>query len=113
MGREGPRRGDTVTAALGLLAAARQATPTPAAPPGRSRRDKTHALALAWAREQVRLALGDILDRAAATGAARRDVARDTLAWLVLAAVEALAHEPGEAVPDRIRALREFLRPVG
>jgi len=72
-------------------------------------REKSRALALAWAREQVRLALGDLLERA---GATRSDVPTDMLAWLALAAGEALAHEPAEAVPDRLAALIAFIRPA-
>lgn len=79
---------------------------------GRTRRgDKSRALALAWAREQVRLAVADVLVAAVAAGQVRADVERDVLAWLVLAAADALAYEPPEAVPDRLKALREFLRP--
>jgi hypothetical protein len=71
---------------------------------------KQRALALAWAREQARLALREVVERAAIAGAARRDVDADTLAWLLLAAGEALAREPAEAVPDRVRALAAFVR---
>jgi hypothetical protein len=70
------------------------------------------ALALGWAREQARLALRDVLDRAAKAGAVRTDLDRDTLAWLLLAAGEALRHEPPDAVPDRLRALLELVRPA-
>lgn len=79
---------------------------------GRTRRgDKGRALALAWAREQLRLAVADVFERATATGQVRADVDRDLLAWLVVAAAATLADEPPEAVPDRLKALREFLRP--
>lgn len=71
-----------------------------------SRKDKTAALALAWAREQVRLALRDVLERARTRGALAVDA--DTLAWLLLAACEALAYEPGAAVADRVRVLFEI-----
>ena len=71
-----------------------------------SRKDKTAALALAWAREQVRLALRDVLERARTRGALAVDA--DTLAWLLLAAGEALAYEPGSAVADRVRVLLEI-----
>lgn len=67
------------------------------------RRDKTRALALAWAREQLRLALEDAL-RGAATFAEPA-----TLAWLVLAACEALAHEPPSAAADRLAALLDMV----
>ncbi|MEX2148115.1 MAG: hypothetical protein WED01_14000 [Candidatus Rokuibacteriota bacterium] len=71
-----------------------------------SRKDKTAALALAWAREQVRLSLRDVLERAPARGALAMDA--DTLAWLLLAACEALAYEPDSAVADRVRVLFEI-----
>jgi hypothetical protein len=74
---------------------------------------KSRALALAWAREQARLALRDVLERAVAAGAARRDLDPDMLAWLLVAASEALAREPMEAVPDRRQALAEFVRGPG
>jgi hypothetical protein len=72
--------------------------------------DKTARLALAWAREQVRLAFLDLLQRARTAGRLRADVDVETLAWLWLAACEALAHEPPGAVPDRVHALAIFLR---
>lgn len=72
----------------------------------RSRDDKTKALALAWAREQVRLALEEIIarepDRGALGGAA------DARAWVLLAAVEAIAQEPPGAAADRLRTLLEL-----
>jgi hypothetical protein len=70
-------------------------------------------LALAWAREQVRLALAELLERAARAGAVRTDVPAETLAWLLQAAADALGHEPPEAVPDRLAALAAFIRPGG
>jgi len=72
----------------------------------RGRSDKTSVLALAWAREQVRLALEERLIRAPARGAAAADPA--TRAWLLLAAAESIAHEPPAAVADRLRALLEL-----
>ena len=74
-----------------------------------ARRDKTRALALAWAREQLRLGLGEILARAAAAGDLRASLAAEPLAWLVLAACESLADEPPQAAPDRIRLLGKWL----
>jgi hypothetical protein len=74
-----------------------------------ARRDKTRALALAWAREQLRLGLGEILARAAAAGDLRVALAAEPLAWCVLAACESLADEPPQAAPDRIRFLAEWL----
>src|SRR5919201_6965309 len=61
----------------------------------RSRDDKTTALALAWAREQVRLAVEERLLRAPARGAIAADPT--TRAWLLLAAAESIAHEPPAA----------------
>ncbi|MBI1846393.1 MAG: hypothetical protein HY294_05175 [Candidatus Rokubacteria bacterium] len=74
----------------------------------RRARDKTRRLALAWAREQVRLALAEVLERAAGAGAVRADVAPDVLAWLVLAGAEALSREAPEAAADHARALADF-----
>jgi len=70
-----------------------------------TRGDKTGALALAWAREQVRLALQELVE--ATPPSARGGVATpaETLAWLLLAAAEALALEPPSAVADRLKAL--------
>jgi hypothetical protein len=96
---------DTLAEALGRLSGTLAA---PGRAPGAG--DKAERLALAWAREQVRLALTDVLERATAAGAARSDVPAATLAWLVLAAGEALAHEAPDAVPDRLAALAAFIR---
>jgi len=71
--------------------------------------DKTRALALAWAREQLRLALGEVLGRAAAAGELRAGLGVEPVAWFVLAACEALADEPPQAAPDRIRVLESWL----
>jgi hypothetical protein len=73
-----------------------------------SRGDKTATLALAWAREQLRLGLEGVI---AATPPSARGVLAlpaETLAWLVLAACEALAYEPPSAAPDRVRLLLEL-----
>jgi hypothetical protein len=67
-----------------------------------SRGDKTAALALAYARENLRLALEEVLARAP-RGALPGSP--DTRSWLVLAACEAMALEPREAAADRLRAL--------
>jgi hypothetical protein len=72
--------------------------------------DHSLALALAWAREQLRLSLGEILDRAVAAGDVRVSLPPESLAWLVLAACEALAHEPRGAAPDRLKLLEGWLR---
>ena len=98
-----------VAAALETLAAAS----APGAPLPRevaraflkSRRDKTAALALAWAREQVRLALEETLAAAPKPRSARIEAGADTLAWLLLAACESLAHEPPSAVAERLSAI--------
>jgi hypothetical protein len=74
----------------------------------RRARDKTRRLALAWAREHVRLAILEVLQRAADAGVVRADVAPDTLAWLVLAGSEALGREPRDAAADHARALVEL-----
>ena len=74
-----------------------------------TRRDKPRALALAWAREQLRQGLGEILGRAAAAGELRVALPPESLAWFALAACEALADEPPQAAPDRIRLLTEWL----
>jgi hypothetical protein len=74
----------------------------------RSRNDKTAALALSWAREQVRLGLQEIVERA--RGARSRvELDSETFAWLLLAACEAIAQEPPSAVPDRVRALTQLI----
>ena len=72
-------------------------------------RDNARALALAWSREQLRLSLGEILARAGAAGELRVGFPAEPLAWLVLAACEALADEPREAAPDRVKLLAEWL----
>ena len=74
----------------------------------RSRGDKTSALALAWAREQVRLALEEIVAAAPKPGRGRIQAAPDTLAWLLLAACESIAHEPPSAVSERVSAILEL-----
>ena len=71
--------------------------------------DSARALALAWAREQLRLSLGEILARATAVGDVRVTLPADSLAWLVLAGCEALADEPRGAAPDRLRLLADWL----
>jgi len=77
----------------------------------RTRNDKTATLALAWAREQVRRGLGEVLERERIQGRVRRDVTSETLSWLVLAASEAMAYEPLGVSRDRVSMLLEFLRP--
>ena len=72
-----------------------------------SRDDKTAALALAWAREQVRLALKELIERGPRQ-LPRRPPSPDTLAWLLLAGAEAICQEPPSAAADRLRALLEL-----
>lgn len=74
------------------------------------RREKTRTLALAWAREQVRLALEELLEQEAVRGRVRSDVGADGLAWMLLAGCEALAHEPAGGAPERIRLLLAVAR---
>jgi hypothetical protein len=73
----------------------------------KSRREKTTSLALSWAREQVRLSLEETIARAPRARPAL-GLAPDTLAWLLLAACEAIAHEPPSAVADRVRTVLEL-----
>jgi len=73
-----------------------------------SRGNKTSALALAWAREQVRLSLQEIIEATPKDKRGRIDATPGTLAWVLLAACEALAHEPPSAVADRVHALLEL-----
>jgi hypothetical protein len=85
------------------LEAALRATPRPGAG------DKSAELALGFAREQVRLAMLEVVESGRAAHLVRRDTDAETLAWLWLAACESLAHEPPPAVPDRVQALTAFL----
>ncbi len=75
----------------------------------RPRRDKAKMLALAWAREQLRLALQEILERAAKAGQLATNVPPAPLAWIVFVACQALADEPPEAAADRLRMLTAWL----
>jgi hypothetical protein len=100
-----------VGTALAVLASAFQAgAPLPRALVEARRaaaRDEADALATAWAREQLRLSLAEIL--AAADGASTVGLPTDSLAWLVLAGCEALADEPPDAAADRVRVLLGWL----
>jgi hypothetical protein len=71
-----------------------------------ARGDKTMTLALAWARENVRLVLEEVLERSPHGGTLPGGA--DTRAWLLLAACEAIAYEPPAAGADRLRALLEL-----
>jgi hypothetical protein len=68
--------------------------------------DKTLTLALAWARENVRLVLEEVLARSPHEGTLPGGA--DVRAWLILAACEAIAQEPPAAGADRLRALLEL-----
>lgn len=106
-----PRR--SVTRALDVLAIAfRAGAPLPRALAhmrSAAGRDEARALAIAWAREQLRLSLGEILRRAGAAGEVTVAIPAESLAWLVLAACEALADESPQAAPDRLSLLAEWL----
>jgi len=75
----------------------------------RSRNDKTATLALAWAREQVRLGLQEVVERTLRGARGRVDVDAETLAWFLLAGCEAISYEPPSAVADRLRALLQLI----
>jgi hypothetical protein len=75
----------------------------------RTRGDKAAHLAIGWAREQIRVALAEALERGRAALVVRADIDADVLAWLWLAACEAIAHEPPSAVGDRADTLAAFL----
>jgi hypothetical protein len=68
--------------------------------------DKVAGLALAWARERVRLALEERLARPPVRGTLPGGA--ELRSWLILAACEAMALEPPAAVADRLRALLEL-----
>lgn len=99
-----------VPAALRLLAAAyAPGAPLPRATAQgwlQSHGDKITVLALAWARERVRVALEELLARAPARGTLPGSA--ETRSWLILAACEAMALEPPAAAADRLRALLEL-----
>jgi len=93
-----------------LLDAALERLASGARPLARNHADKTKALAAAWAHEQARLAMNEILEREARRGALRDDLSRPLLAWLLIAARDALAHESPDALEERLQALGRFLR---
>jgi hypothetical protein len=70
-----------------------------------TRGDKTGALALAYAREQVRVALRELLETTPPSARGGLAAPPEILAWLLLAGAEALAQEPPAAAADRVRAL--------
>ena len=68
----------------------------------RARRDKHQRLALAWQREQLRLALQEILQAGTASGAFRKDLDAGAVAAVILGAAEGCllqAATQGGAVP--------------
>ena len=67
-------------------------------------RHESASLALSWAREQLRLSLEETITRSP-KGRPTLGLAPDALAWLLLAACEAIAHEPPSAVADRVRTV--------
>ena len=73
-----------------------------------ARRTKTAALALAWAREQVRLGLEEMFLRADGETPRPSSVPGATRAWLAMAACEALARETREAAADRLQSLIQW-----
>ncbi len=75
-------------------------------------RTEASALAVAWAREQLRLALEDLVAREAKHGRVRTDVPAATLAWMLLAGAEAMAHEPPGDAAVRIDALLAVIAPA-
>ncbi|HYS16811.1 MAG TPA: hypothetical protein VET45_07800 [Candidatus Binatia bacterium] len=74
-----------------------------------SRSDKTSALALSWAREQVRLGLQEVVERTTRGARSRIEADAETLTWLLLAGCEAIAQEPPAAGADRLRALLQII----
>jgi hypothetical protein len=105
-----PVRADVARALHVLAGAHAPDAPLPRAVAGawiQGRKDKTAALQLAWAREQVRLALEEILARAPQHGSLTGPV--ETRAWLLLAAAEAIAQEPPAAAADRLKTLLELV----
>ena len=76
----------------------------------RAHRDKRTALALGWAREQLRIAVADLLERETKAGRLPAEAPRDALAWLIVVASEAAASESAASVTDRVDALLAVLR---
>ncbi|MBI1733817.1 MAG: hypothetical protein HYR51_01465 [Candidatus Rokubacteria bacterium] len=78
-----------------------------------ARGDKRASLALAWAREQLRLAIEELLAREAKADRLRAPLALDALAWLVLVAAESVIHEPPAAAVDRTDTLLALVHGPG
>lgn len=77
----------------------------------RTRGDKAAALALGWAREQVRRALAEVWLCAGRLSGLEEEVPADLAAWLLLAAAEAESHEVGGTVGDRLSVVYALLSP--
>jgi hypothetical protein len=81
----------------------------------RARSDETLALSLAWGREQLRASLQEILDAGVAAGLLRKAPPPAELAWVLLAACEALLREaPGGGIvstPELLRTLGRITEP--
>lgn len=75
----------------------------------RAHGDKRTALALGWAREQLRIAVADLLGRETKAGRLPAESPRDALAWLIVVASEAIASEAAGSVTDRVDALLAVL----
>jgi hypothetical protein len=73
--------------------------------------DETRVLSLGWAREQLRLALEEVISALGTTGAVRTDIPAATLAWLLLSACEAIALEAPGDIDDRIDVLLRIGEP--
>jgi hypothetical protein len=76
----------------------------------RARHDKHHRLALAWQREQLRLALDEILQAGVAAGTFRKDLVTGAVAAVMVGAAEGCLLQSatqGGAVPpgEMVRAL--------
>lgn len=71
--------------------------------------DPASTLAIGWAREQVRVALEELLRRETARGRARDDLPADTASWLLVAACEAIAHEPPGGAGERVEAILRLI----
>ena len=76
----------------------------------RARTDKRAALALGWAREQLRLAVVELLGRDAKAGRLRTEASHDALAWIIVALGESAVADTTDAV-ERIDALTVVLGP--
>jgi hypothetical protein len=74
-----------------------------------ARADKTRALALAFAREQIILGLQEILEATTKGGTLSPELGPDALAWVVNAGCESLAHGGDSA--ERIRVLLALCAP--